>query len=117
MPTNIARKFFSRRVSITGGAAISYANLMRSAAAVTGTPVWGTNSDGSTSLDSFIGDGATLIPVTESIWVGYDAQVKNVNAAGSYVGVPTVATQPFNLADYFRPVDTDNVFLFSVNTQ
>jgi hypothetical protein len=118
MPTITARNFFSRRVSITGGAAISLGNLMRAAPAVTGTPAWGTNSDGSKSADAFIGDGASVIPVTENLYVGYDAQVANVDAAATYTGVPAAAGQSFPIQDFTRaPVDADSVWLYSVNTQ
>lgn len=112
------RNFFSRRVSITGATAISLANLMRSAPAVTGTPAWGTNSDGSKSADSFIADGATVIPVTENLYVGYDAQVDDADAATTYKGVPASAGQPFSISDFVEgPVDASNIFLFSANTQ
>lgn len=118
MPTIIKRNFFCRRVSITGGAAISLGDLMRSAPAVTGTPAWGTNSDGSKSADALIADGASMIPVTEELYVGYDAQVANADAAATYKGVPTVAGQPFSINDFVEgPVDASNIFLFSVNTQ
>lgn len=118
MASTSARKFFSRRVSLTGGTAISYAALMRSASAVTGTPVWGLSSDGNPSMDSFIGDGATVIPATATLYIGYDAQVANADAAATYTGVPVSAATPFNLQDFTRgPVDTNAVFLFSVGTQ
>jgi len=114
----LARKFFSRRVLITGGTAISYANLMRNAPAVTGTSAWGTNSDGSPSMDSFTGDGATLIPVSSTVYVGYDAQVKDADGAANYMGVPATAGTPFNLQDFIRgPIDTDNVFLYCAADQ
>lgn len=118
IPNILARKFFSRRVSITGGTAISYANLMRSAAAVTGTSAWGTNADGSPSMDSFVGDGATLIPVTGDIYVGFDAQVADADAAATYKGVPAAQGTPFPVNDYVRgPIDTEQVWLFSAATQ
>jgi hypothetical protein len=116
--TIIKRNFFCRRVSIVGAVAISLADLMRSAPAVTGTPAWGTNSDGSKSADSTIADGASLIPVTEELYVGYDAQVAAVDAAATYKGVPATAGQIFSINDFVEgPVDASNVFLYSVNTQ
>ena len=118
MPTIIARKNFIRRVSITGAAAISLASLMRAAAAVTNTPAWGTNSDGSKSADSFIADAATITPVTETLYVGYDAQVANADAAGTYKGALIGQSEPFNTSHYFRgPVDANDVWFYSVNTQ
>ena len=118
MATILARKFFSRRGSITGGAAISYLNLMRSFPAVTGTPAWGTNTDGSPSMDSTWGDGATIIPVTSTLYVGYDAQVADADAAATYKGVPVVAGEPFALQDYFPgPVDIAQVWIYSASTQ
>ncbi len=118
MATIIARKFFSRRVSITGGTAISYANLMRSAPAVLGTPAWGTNADGSPSMDATAGGTVALIPVTSVINVGYDAQVDDADTASTYVGVPVAAGQVYNIPDFVRgPVDTNTVFLFSAATQ
>lgn len=118
MASCLARKFFSRRVSVTGLVAISYANIMRSAPAVTGSPTWGTNADGSISMDSFVGGGCTLIPVTSIAYVGHDSAVGDANTASMYVGVPAAATQPFNVPDFIRgPVDTNAVFVYSNATQ
>ena len=118
MATILSRKFFSRRVEITGGTAISYADLMRSAPAVTGTPQWGENADGSPSMDSFAGGTVALIPVTAEIYVGYDAQVADADAATTYTGVPSAAAQVYNVPDFVRgPVDTETVWLFSASTQ
>lgn len=118
MATILSRKFFSRRVEITGGAAISYASLMRSAPAVTGTPQWGENADGSPSMDSFAGGTVSLIPVTAVINVGYDAQVDDADTASTYTGVPVAAAQVYNVPDFVRgPVDTNHVWLFSATTQ
>lgn len=118
MPTIIARKFFSRRVSIVGAVAISYADLMRSAPAVTGTPVWGTNANGSKSGDAFIADYASAVPATETLFVGYDARVADADAAASYKGANINAGDPFNSSHYFRgPVDTSDIWFYSANTQ
>lgn len=118
MATILSRKFFSRRVEITGGAAISYASLMRSAPAVTGTPQWGENADGSPSMDSFAGGTVALIPVTAVINVGFDAQVDDADTASSYTGVPVAAAQVFNVPDFVRgPVDSNHIWLFSATTQ
>lgn len=118
MASALARKFFSRRGTITGGAAISYAALMRSFPAVTGTTAWGLSSDGNISADSFVGDGVSLIPVTAVVYVGYDAQVADADAAATYVGVPVVAGEPFSFTDYCRGVvDTNAVFIYSATTQ
>jgi len=118
MATMLSRKFFSRRVEITGGTAISYADLMRSAPAVTGTPQWGENADGSPSLDSFAGGTVSLTPVTGVINVGYDAQVAAADTASTYLGVPVAAAQVYNVPDFVRgPVDTNTVWLFSATTQ
>lgn len=118
MPTIIKRNFFCRRISITGAVSISLADLMRSGAAVTGTPAWGTNSDGSKSADSMIADGASVIPATEDLFFGYDAQVANADAATTYKGVPTGAGQPFTINDFVEgPVDASNIFLYSAGTQ
>lgn len=118
MATILSRKFFSRRVSITGGTAISYADLMRSAPAVTGTPQWGENADGLPSMDSFAGGTVSLTPVTGVINVGYDAQVDDADTASTYVGVPVAAGQVYNVPDFVRgPVDTNTVWLFSASTQ
>lgn len=118
MATILARKFFSRRVTLPGNTVMSFAALMRAAPAVAGTPAWGTNADGSPSQDSFWGDGATIIPVSQTIYNGYDARVSAVNSATSYQGVPVAAAVPFSLQDYCPgPVDTEHVFFYSVNTQ
>lgn len=118
MATILARKLFSRRVSITGGTAISLANLMKSAPGVTGTPAWGKNADGSISMDSFSGDGGTIIPVTGDVYFGFDSQVADADAAGTYKGVPAVAEQPFSLTDFCRGiVDANQVWIFSATSQ
>lgn len=112
------RNFFSRRVSITGGTAISLADLMRSAAAVTGSPAWGTNSDGSKSADSTIADGVTVTPATATLYVGYDAQVADADAATTYKGFPVSSGVAFTVNDFNEgPVDASNIFLYSVGTQ
>lgn len=118
MASTTARKFFSRRGSITGGTAISLAALIRSFPAVTGTPAWGSDSSGGISMDSFHGDGGTVIPLTETLYVGYDSQVADADAAGTYKGVPAAATVPFGLQDYCHGVvDLNAVFVYSVGTQ
>jgi len=118
MATILSRKLFSRTVSLTGGTAISLANLMRSAPAVTGTPQWGENTDGSISMDSFSANAASVMPETETIWFGFDAQVANADTASTYTGVPASANTPFNLAVFCRGiVDADNIWMYSSGTQ
>jgi hypothetical protein len=118
MASCLARKFFSRTVSVTGGTAITYADIMRSAAAVTGSPAWGTNADGSISMDSFVGGSCVLIPVTSTAYVGHDAAVAATNTASTYVGAPAVAGDPFSVPDFIRgPVDTNAVWIFTASSQ
>lgn len=118
MATILARKLFSRTIEITGGTAISLGALMRSAPAVTGTPQWGENADGSISMDSFEGNAGFVMPETETIWFGFDAQVADADTASTYTGVPAQANSPFNLAVYCRGiVDADAVFLYSDGDQ
>jgi hypothetical protein len=118
MPSILARRFFARRVSITGGAAISIASLLRTTAAVTGTPLWGQNSDGSPSGDAFIGDAVAFIPGSATVFVGYDANVANADAATTYQGFNAANGVLFNSQEFFRgPIDLDNIFLFSVGNQ
>ena len=118
MATILARKLFSRRVEITGGAAISLGALMRAAPAVTGTSQWGKNADGSPSMDSFEGNGGSIIPVADTVYFGFDDNVADADAAGTYTGVPATAGQPFTLSSFCRGiVDADAIYLYSPNTQ
>jgi hypothetical protein len=118
MATILARKLFSRTVSITGGTAVSLAALMRAAPAVTGTPAWGTNSDGSISMDSFSGNACDITPLSSIVYFGYDARVADADAATTYKGRAAAANTPFDLAAWCRGiVDADNVFIYSAATQ
>ncbi len=118
MATILARKLFNRTVSITGGAAVSLATLMRNASAVTGTPAWGTNTDGSVSMDSFEGNACDVTPLSSIVYWGYDARVSDTDTASSYKGVAAGANVPFDLAAWCRGiVDAENVFIYSAGTQ
>ena len=64
-----------------------------------------------------MGDGATVIPVSAILYVGYDAQVSAVNSASSYIGVPVAAGISYSLVDYRGVVDSTTIWLFSVNDQ
>lgn len=118
MANTLSRKFFSRRVTIPSNQAITYLALMKLAPATTNTPAWGTNADGTPSLDATWGDGATLIPASQTIYVGMSADVAAVNSTSQYIGVPAAAGTPFSLQDYAPgPVDLEQVFIYSVNAQ
>jgi hypothetical protein len=119
MATILARRLFSRTVSITGGAAVSLATLMRNAPAVTGTPAWGTNTDGSVSMDSFEGNECTVTPSTGIVYFGYDARVADADTASTYKGASTtIGATPFDVAAWCRGiVDAENIFLYSPSTQ
>lgn len=118
MATILARKLFSRTVSITGGAAVSLATLMRNAPAVTGTPAWGTNTDGSISMDSFEGNACDVTPLSSIVYWGYDARVSDTDGAATYKGVAAAANTPFDLAAWCRGiVDAENVFVYSAGSQ
>ncbi len=119
MATILARKLFSRTVSITGGAAISLAALMRAAAAVTGTSAWGLNADGSVSMDSFEGNSCTIIPASGIFYFGFDAHVADADTATTYKGASaTIVGEPFELASWCRGiVDAESIFLYSPSTQ
>lgn len=114
MTTITARKFFSETVAI-GATAVSMASLMRAAG-------WGyvpgaNNAIGTQpSLDSFAGDGASVIP-TNDLYVGHDQYVRDSAGAGpprTYKGVLAAAGVPFSLNDYTRGiVDTEAVYFYS----
>lgn len=108
-----ARKFFSRRVTIPSNQALSLYALMQLAPATASDAVWGFNADGTfPSLDSSWGDGATIIPASQTVYVGRSADVTAAN------GVPCNATVPYNLVDYCGAiVDTEQVFIYSTNAQ
>lgn len=119
MATILERRLFARTVSITGAAAISLAALMRAAAAVTGSPVWGKNTDGSVSMDSFEGNMCTITPAAGAVYFGYDAKVADADTASTYKGMAiTIVGEPFEIAAYCRGiVDAENIFLYSPSTQ
>jgi hypothetical protein len=69
-------------------------------------------------MDSFQGNGGSVIPVTAEVYFGYDSHVADADAATTYKGVPAAAAQPFSLSDFCRGiVDADAVFIFSATTQ
>jgi len=118
MATILQRRLFSRTVEITGGTAISLAALMRSAPAVTGTPQWGENTDGSVSMDTFEGNACDVTPLSSIVYWGFDAQVSDADTASTYQGVAAGANVPFDLAAWCRGiVDAENVFIYSAGTQ
>lgn len=118
MGSTLARKLFSRRVTIPANQAISFYGLMQLAPATTGNPVWGQNADGSPSMDSSFGDGATIIPASFNLYVGNSSGVSSANSASTYIGVPVTAAQAFVLNDYWPgPVDTEQIWLFSTAPQ
>lgn len=118
MANILARKFFSRRVTIPSNQAITYLNLMKLAPATTNTPVWGSNADGSPSMDSTWGDGATIIALSQVMYFGFSQDVSDTNSAATYIGVTINPNVPFNLNDYWTgPVDISQTWLFSRNAQ
>lgn len=97
---------------------MSLATLMRNAPAVTGTPQWGKNADGSISMDSFEGNACDVTPLSSIVYFGYDAQVADADTASTYKGVPAGANVPFDLAAWCRGiVDAENIFIYSAATQ
>jgi hypothetical protein len=118
MATILARKLFSRTVSITGGAAVTLATLMRNAPAVTNSPAWGTNADGSISMDSFSGNACDVTPLESIVYFGYDAQVADADTASTYQGRAAGANVPFDVVAWCRGiVDADNIWIYSAATQ
>lgn len=118
MATILARKLFSRTVSITGGTAITLGALMRSAPAVVGTPQWGKNADGSISMDSFEGNACDVTPLSSIVYFGMDAQVADADTASTYKGRAAGANVAFDVAAWCRGiVDAENVFIYSAATQ
>ncbi len=118
MATILARKLFSRTVSHAGGVSVSLASLMRGASAVSGTPQWGENTDGSVSMDTFEGNACDVTPLSSIVYWGYDAQVSDTDGASTYKGVAAGANVPFDLAAWCRGiVDAENVFVYSAAGQ
>jgi hypothetical protein len=119
MSTTLARKFFARTVSITGGAAVSLGDIMRAAPAVTGSPAWGTNTDGTPSADTFEGNMCTITPAAGVVYFGYSAQVADADTASTYKGASiTIVGEPFEVAAYCRGIiDAEHIFLYSPSTQ
>ncbi len=118
MATILERKLFFRSVSITGGAAISLATLMRTTLAVTNTPLWGKNTDGTVSMDSFEANMCNIMPLSGIMYFGYDANVSDANTATTYKGSQRVVNTTFTIAAYCRGViDAENVWLYSTSTQ
>ncbi len=115
-----SRKFFSETVSITGGTAISLADVLKAAGwgfivgtdnAITTTP----------SLDSFMADQWFVVPVTETLYVGHDSYVRATAGAGpprTYQGTPVDAGSSDNVVQPIRGInDAHAIWLFSTNTQ
>lgn len=118
MATILSRKNFIRRVTIPSNQSITYLGLMQLAPATMDNPVWGQNADGSPSMDSTQGDGASIIPQSGVLYVGGSSGVSAVNSASTYIGVPTQAGQSFSLTDYWPcPIDIGSIWLYSVNAQ
>lgn len=113
MATINARKFFSKRISMPSNQALSLYAMMQLAPATANEAVWGFNPDGTfPSMDSSWGDGATLIPVSQSVFVGDSA---DVTAA---TGVPVAPGVPYGLQDYCPGIiDAEAVFVYSTNAQ
>lgn len=108
-----ARKLFSQRVTIPSGQALSFYALMQLAPATPNDAQWGFNPDGTfPSMDSSYGDGATIIPASQTVYVGRSIDTSPAN------GVPCGATVPYNLQDYCRGiVDTEQIYVYSTNAQ
>lgn len=109
-----ARKMFSETCAI-GSSAVRMSSLMRTAG-------WGFEMDSNNnitttlSMDSFLGDGGTVIP-TSDLYVGHDQYVRDAAAVGPprlYKGVPVAGGQPFSLTDYCRGiVDPEAIWFYS----
>lgn len=118
------KRFFAQVVSITGGTAISLADLLGST-----TVGWGRVKDPTTNAisttekqgDSFMADDGSITPLTETLYIGYDQFVRNAAAAGPprvYQGAPTAVNVTFQLGVRRRSIiDYAHVWLYSVNTQ
>lgn len=122
--TQKPKRFFAQVVSITGGAAISLADLLSSS-----TVGWGwvknptTNAISTTEkqADSFMADDGSITPLAETLYVGYDQFVRNAAAAGPprvYQGAPTAVNVMFLLGTRSHSlIDYAHIWLYSVNTQ
>lgn len=118
--TITARNFFSRTVSHPGGVPLTLAALKRLAG-------WGLSHDANNtpttqkSADSFVSDGATILPQTSDVYVGDDQFVAAAAAVGPpvlYRGSLAIMGQPYSLTDYCRGiVADDDVWIFSALAQ
>lgn len=113
-----ARKFFSETISSgtsSGTQGVSIGSIMATAG-------WGFELDSNNaittapSLDSTIGTGLTVIP-SATLYFGQDQYVRDAAATGPprlYKGVPAVANQPFDVAEFCRGLaDIFEVFVYS----
>lgn len=97
---------------------MTLATLMRSAPSVIGSPAWGTNADGSISMDSFSGNACDVTALTGTVYYGYDAEVADTDSASTYKGVPASANTPFDVVAWCRGiVDADAIWIYSATTQ
>lgn len=100
------KTFFSRVVSVTGGAAV----LLRTLLTVAG---WA-------ETDSSEGSQCILQPQTETLYVGDDANVRDAAGVGVYQGFPLLALDTENIAQYKflgGLVDPDETWVYSAGTQ
>jgi len=100
------KTFFSRVVSITGGAAVLLNTLMAAA--------------GWAETDSHEGTQCILSPQDETLYVGDNEDVRDAAGVGVYQGMPIPSGDSVNLAQYYTAggiVDPNETWLYSAGTQ
>lgn len=95
------KTFYSRTVSLTGGAAVSLASLM--------------NANGFAELDNPCGYLVVLKPASATLYIGDDANVRDAAGVGVYQGYPVGSGVEREIYD--ESVDPNKIFLYSVGTQ
>jgi len=109
----ISRKIFNGRITIPGNQATSLNQLMKESALH-----WGYETTALTqpSMDSILGSEVKIIPDGE-IWIGSDANVKNVASGAFYQGVHVAAAGVYSLQDQgpVGMIDPNQIWIYSVS--
>lgn len=96
------KNFFSRTVSLTGGAAVTLASVML--------------ANGWISTDSFEGGQVFLKPASATLYIGDDEDVRDAAGVGVYQGYPVGSGVAQELS-HAQLTDPNEIYLYSVGTQ
>ena len=101
--TQSRKRFYSRTVSLTGGAAVTLASVML--------------ANGWTSTDEFDGAQLTIKPASATLYIGDDANVRDASGVGVYQGFPVASGVVQEVFNEGSSIDPNAIYLYSVGTQ